>query len=147
MFGSIVFLQDVIMFLMIRRPPRSTRTYTLFPYTTLFRSPNDPLAPVPQAKGGATGHLQRLGIASRIAERILARIDADPARPRPFGERGEQQRPRPGAEIADGARRPRRELFAHRLDQRLAVGARATHAGSDQIGTASSGETEWTSRW
>src|SRR3546814_14051466 len=25
---------------MIRRPPRSTRTYTLFPYTTLFRSLN-----------------------------------------------------------------------------------------------------------
>src|SRR3546814_17731734 len=24
---------------MIRRPPRSTRTATLFPYTTLFRSP------------------------------------------------------------------------------------------------------------
>src|SRR3546814_12363792 len=23
---------------MLRRPPRSTRTYTLFPYTTLFRS-------------------------------------------------------------------------------------------------------------
>src|SRR3546814_5963006 len=28
-----------VFFLMIRRPPRSTRTYTLFPYTTLFRSP------------------------------------------------------------------------------------------------------------
>src|SRR6059058_6525987 len=27
-----------IFFLMIRRPPRSTRRYTLFPYTTLFRS-------------------------------------------------------------------------------------------------------------
>src|SRR3546814_8085408 len=27
-------------FLMIRRPPRSTRTDTLFPYTTLFRSPH-----------------------------------------------------------------------------------------------------------
>src|SRR3546814_12630245 len=27
-----------ICFLMIRRPPRSTRTDTLFPYTTLFRS-------------------------------------------------------------------------------------------------------------
>src|SRR3546814_12759912 len=27
-----------IFFLMIRRPPRSTRTDTLFPYTTLFRS-------------------------------------------------------------------------------------------------------------
>src|SRR3546814_5559143 len=26
------------LFLMIRRPPRSTRTDTLFPYTTLFRS-------------------------------------------------------------------------------------------------------------
>src|SRR3546814_15270386 len=27
-----------IFFLMIGRPPRSTRTYTLFPYTTLLRS-------------------------------------------------------------------------------------------------------------
>src|SRR3546814_14653179 len=29
----------IFFFLMIRRPPRSTRTDTLFPYTTLFRSP------------------------------------------------------------------------------------------------------------
>src|SRR3546814_1102932 len=29
---------------MIRRPPRSTRTDTLFPYTTLFRSQNVPKA-------------------------------------------------------------------------------------------------------
>src|SRR3546814_7552587 len=28
----------VVFFLIIRRPPRSTRTDTLFPYTTLFRS-------------------------------------------------------------------------------------------------------------
>src|SRR3546814_18846008 len=28
---------------MIRRPPRSTRLDTLFPYTTLFRSPDRPL--------------------------------------------------------------------------------------------------------
>src|SRR3546814_10616118 len=28
----------VFFFVMIRRPPRSTRTVTLFPYTTLFRS-------------------------------------------------------------------------------------------------------------
>src|SRR3546814_18143364 len=27
-----------LFFLMVRRPPRSTRTDTLFPYTTLFRS-------------------------------------------------------------------------------------------------------------
>src|SRR3546814_10250602 len=31
-------LYSRIFFLMRRRPPRSTRTYTLFPYTTLFRS-------------------------------------------------------------------------------------------------------------
>src|SRR3546814_13428927 len=32
----------VFFFLMIRRPPRSTRTDTLFPYTTLFRSREGP---------------------------------------------------------------------------------------------------------
>src|SRR3546814_16554383 len=31
-----------LFFLMIRRPPRSTRTDTLFPYTTLFRSARAP---------------------------------------------------------------------------------------------------------
>src|SRR3546814_18225330 len=30
---------------MIRRPPRSTRTDTLFPYTTLFRSPGTAVVP------------------------------------------------------------------------------------------------------
>src|SRR3546814_5351142 len=39
---SIMFVRLVCVlssfFLMIRRPPRSTRTDTLFPYTTLFRS-------------------------------------------------------------------------------------------------------------
>src|SRR3546814_20079660 len=40
---NIVWCDDVLFvgfvcFLMIRRPPRSTRTDTLFPYTTLFRS-------------------------------------------------------------------------------------------------------------
>src|SRR3546814_11665074 len=38
--GSCVawFVSWLCFFLMIRRPPRSTRTDTLFPYTTLFRS-------------------------------------------------------------------------------------------------------------
>src|SRR3546814_20137778 len=35
---------------MIRRPPRSTRTDTLFPYTTLFRSPGTAAAQVPLSK-------------------------------------------------------------------------------------------------
>src|SRR3546814_13746167 len=33
-----LILNIFFFFLMIRRPPRSTRTDTLFPYTTLFRS-------------------------------------------------------------------------------------------------------------
>src|SRR3546814_2676356 len=33
-----VWVVRLFFFLMIRRPPRSTRTDTLFPYTTLFRS-------------------------------------------------------------------------------------------------------------
>src|SRR3546814_12959217 len=39
-------------FLMIRRPPRSTRTDTLFPYTTLFRS-SEAQAAVPGADPAA----------------------------------------------------------------------------------------------
>src|SRR3546814_11353995 len=38
-------------FLMIRRPPRSTRTDTLFPYTTLFRSRKAIMAPSPTPAG------------------------------------------------------------------------------------------------
>src|SRR3546814_18692172 len=49
-------------FLMIRRPPRSTRTDTLFPYTTLFRSVD-----------GAT--LLNLG-QSEAAVRLFTRIRA-----------------------------------------------------------------------
>src|SRR3546814_4363542 len=44
---------------MIRRPPRSTRTDTLFPYTTLFRSFDRVIAdasrPVPVAQGHVIG--------------------------------------------------------------------------------------------
>src|SRR3546814_13354613 len=46
---------------MIRRPPRSTRTDTLFPYTTLFRS-------IAILELGAEG-----GIAARV--RVVARTD------------------------------------------------------------------------
>src|SRR3546814_14777099 len=35
---SMLIRSLLFFFLMIRRPPRSTRTDTLFPYTTLFRS-------------------------------------------------------------------------------------------------------------
>src|SRR3546814_11366095 len=52
-----------IFFLMIRRPPRSTRTDTLFPYTTLFRSPVRRADPAEecrerQARPGAEGRFR-----------------------------------------------------------------------------------------
>src|SRR3546814_5774761 len=43
-----------IVLLMIRRPPRSTRTDTLFPYTTLFRSDERVEAVDPPGKKDAT---------------------------------------------------------------------------------------------
>src|SRR3546814_12208331 len=46
---------DHFFFLMIRRPPRSTRTDTLFPYTTLFRSPEENDCS-PQAGKAPCGH-------------------------------------------------------------------------------------------
>src|SRR3546814_20614251 len=52
-------------FLMIRRPPRSTRTDTLFPYTPLFRSIfGDPGADIPATKrlyGGGGGSVRAFG--------------------------------------------------------------------------------------
>src|SRR3546814_15628548 len=47
---------------MIRRPPRSTRTDTLFPYTTLFRS---------LRRGRWLGKFQRLGDACRGTDEHL----------------------------------------------------------------------------
>src|SRR3546814_14750022 len=48
---------------MIRRPPRSTRTDTLFPYTTLFRSPaivdRDPVI-IAIGTGGASAGLAKI---------------------------------------------------------------------------------------
>src|SRR3546814_2009006 len=47
-------------FLMIRRPPRSTRTDTLFPYTTRFRSrrcADLKQVALPEYRGGKTGDL------------------------------------------------------------------------------------------
>src|SRR3546814_1388409 len=53
-----------LFFLMIRRPPRSTRTDTLFPYTTLFRSD----------AGRASVARRRNRRARRIPEAVSARF-------------------------------------------------------------------------
>src|SRR3546814_6002284 len=54
---------------MIRRPPRSTRTDTLFPYTTLFRSPADGAAPARRSHDGRRGVLAVPVEGGRAAER------------------------------------------------------------------------------
>src|SRR3546814_1218940 len=57
---------------MIRRPPRSTRTDTLFPYTTLFRSTN----------GGALIMLSRLArVRTGLMSENQAPVDAPNAQP------------------------------------------------------------------
>src|SRR3546814_12555251 len=53
-----VLLCRVFLFLMIRRTPRSTRTDTLFPYTTLFRSRNRRQHPGGSAGQRAAGNRQ-----------------------------------------------------------------------------------------
>src|SRR3546814_8200349 len=72
---------------MIRRPPRSTRTDTLFPYTTLFRSPRQGADGSgrdrrPRADRGrdlrwadAAGDLQRGGCAGADQLRVLDRSE------------------------------------------------------------------------
>src|SRR3546814_1031511 len=55
---------------MIRRPPRSTRTDTLFPYTTLFRSP--PPISLPSGGDAIAASLQL-----QAPERALGRLGAD----------------------------------------------------------------------
>src|SRR3546814_10743701 len=54
---------------MIRRPPRSTRTDTLFPYTTLFRSVND--APL-RITGTVGSSLYKSARAAGVPARLVA---------------------------------------------------------------------------
>src|SRR3546814_11028954 len=68
----------MFLFLMIRRPPRSTRTDTLFPYTTLFRSVAlaevGDVADVRRAEHPELG-LHRAGVAVGAGRAALARLD------------------------------------------------------------------------
>src|SRR3546814_16968878 len=67
-------------FLMIRRPPRSTRTDTLFPYTTLFRS--DPgaarwrgfLVISPRINAGLILYLSVLNLSASVPSKCSSEI-------------------------------------------------------------------------
>src|SRR3546814_6087436 len=54
-------------FLMIRRPPRPTRTDTLFPYTTLCRSRLTLSHPLARAEGSADALLEPLGLEAKLS--------------------------------------------------------------------------------
>src|SRR3546814_19390793 len=64
--------------LMVRRPPRSTRTDTLFPYTTLFRSVGNKRAQLPYEIDGVVykvndaAQQQKLGFVSRAPRFAIA---------------------------------------------------------------------------
>src|SRR3546814_6831679 len=63
----------MFLLLMVRRPPRSTRTDTLLPYTTLFRSkmprarPARPVERVSSHVPGAVGRAERMPTRTRTA--------------------------------------------------------------------------------
>src|SRR3546814_19075858 len=83
---------------MIRRPPRSTRTYTLLPYPTLFRSPNAARRHVdgvaqPCARRRADRSAQGAGREGPSEERHT-RTGAVPERAYPDPARGAQRKER-----------------------------------------------------
>src|SRR3546814_8542399 len=59
---------------MIRRPPRSTRTDTLFPYTTLFRSRISPFRSVPVM----VVHPGHAGCCARFGDGVVDFLDREP---------------------------------------------------------------------
>src|SRR3546814_5180628 len=71
-------------FLMIRRPPRSTRTDTLFPYTTLFRSHPAVAAAQAAAHQRESQHPVALGATGGGDQQPDRHVDADQ---HPRGER------------------------------------------------------------
>src|SRR3546814_18719686 len=81
---------------MIRRPPRSTRTDTLFPYTTLFRS-----NPAKCLRGHIPGHQLAAGVAHMLPGALRAVPD------RPGGIEVHRMRFEPSVRPAmDGRMRP-----------------------------------------
>src|SRR3546814_5735602 len=64
-----LLLSRGVFFLMIRRPPRSTRTDTLFPYTTLFRS----IIPFGCIEAAAANQCQRDQLGCVVIAQIIDR--------------------------------------------------------------------------
>src|SRR3546814_12928197 len=70
------FVISSLCFLMIRRPPRSTRTDTLFPYTTLFRSSRRAASSGIELRQEELAHAPRDLPADRFPRKLEADMDA-----------------------------------------------------------------------
>src|SRR3546814_15712261 len=92
---------------MLRRPPRSTRTDTLFPYTTLFRSPDFSLAghSVDRACDFAVDQHDSLVAACHFLDECLYHEGFDPYLPEQFGERGKVRAIRAATKVRSEERR------------------------------------------
>src|SRR3546814_8989442 len=77
-------------FLMIRLPPRSTRTDTLFPYTTLFLSPLERCSPTSQASSPGMCCAPEAPIRCGGPSAMRTRMTAKRALRRPFVPRSEE---------------------------------------------------------
>src|SRR3546814_8184187 len=81
-------------FLMIRRPPRSTRTDTLFPYTTLFRSSGttrlSESRAAPRPRPAALIRRSRRPCAGRVGQSVGRRPDGPPRFPCPGSARADR---------------------------------------------------------
>src|SRR3546814_15514184 len=103
---------------MIRRPPRFTRSDTLFPYTTLFRS----LALLPLEDGAVP--LRAAGAGHRVDAQALSRYLLVGPRPEPVAGR----RPRDvGGRHLVGVREERSEFGRRRRDDRFDLRAFLVH--------------------
>src|SRR3546814_8156568 len=116
---------------MIRRPPRSTRTDTLFPYTTLFRSDGYAAALNLDIAAGLdiAGQVCRTG---RADEETAGRVDGAGARDAAVG-RDEGEIATRRIEAADGDRRALGAKAEGRLDIAKGYGAARREIGRAHV--------------
>src|SRR3546814_1087092 len=111
---------------MIRRPPRSTRTDTLFPYTTLFRSR---LGQHPALAETDVARRRSLEAGNGVSLLVLAHVDGDHVALAAVQHVGQRDR---GLGLADAGGADQQE-HALGLARVLEVGTRGAHALGDGV--------------
>src|SRR3546814_14535248 len=122
---------------MIRRPPRSTRTDTLFPYTTLFRS--EKAGVIPHIRSAATAWspllpLRRPSPPQRAPLNLRVELHVGPRPARTSSPLRRQQ-------MSDGSDKAAREDALRRgrqIRSDIAVRSEERRAGTEWVSTCSS---------